>query len=108
MKDRTTAENRGVAGPYSEYDGLPLLHGRESGLPLARPHGLLDAERSLTPGGGRLTVQRTAAHHRTTLDGTSTASTAPCSRKRPSQSRPASARGLPATVADGPLQAVRP
>ncbi|MFF7146268.1 DUF6420 family protein [Streptomyces nodosus] len=62
------AEDRGAAGPYIEYDGLPVLHGRETGLPLAHPYGPLDAERSLTPGGGRLTVQRTAAHHRITLD----------------------------------------
>ncbi|MFF0171162.1 DUF6420 family protein [Streptomyces prasinus] len=67
-KDCTMTEDRGAAGPYIEYDGLPVLHGREAGLALAHPYGPLDAERSLTPGGGRLTVQRTAAHHRITLD----------------------------------------
>ncbi|WP_306191425.1 DUF6420 family protein [Streptomyces sp. MK5] len=71
-------EDRGAAGPYIEYDGLPVLHGRETGLPLAHPYGPLDAERSLTPGGGRLTVQRTAAHHRITL----TTSAVPLRRPR--------------------------
>ncbi|MFF3932824.1 DUF6420 family protein [Streptomyces hirsutus] len=60
-------EDRGAAGPYIEYDGLPVLHGRETDLPLAHPYGPLNTERSLTPGGGRLTVQQTATHHRITL-----------------------------------------
>ncbi|MGW3886955.1 DUF6420 family protein [Streptomyces sp. NPDC005055] len=26
--------DRGAAGPYVQYDGLPELHGTETGLPL--------------------------------------------------------------------------
>ncbi|MGW6308291.1 DUF6420 family protein [Streptomyces niveus] len=63
-----TTEHRGAAGPYIEYDGLPVLHATETGLPLLHPYGPLPADRCLTPGGGRLTVRHGGVHHRVTLD----------------------------------------
>ncbi|MFF7146253.1 DUF6420 family protein [Streptomyces nodosus] len=44
-------EDRGAAGPYVAYDGLPVLHSSEQRPPLAHPYGPLDAQRSLTSGG---------------------------------------------------------
>ncbi|MFF8414668.1 DUF6420 family protein [Streptomyces omiyaensis] len=65
-------EDRGVAGPYIEYDGLPVLHGTEVKLPLIHPYAPVPASgRYVTPGGGRLTIRKAeekAAHLRITLD----------------------------------------
>ncbi|MFI1067886.1 DUF6420 family protein [Streptomyces spororaveus] len=64
-----TTEHHGVAGPYTEYDGLPALHAGESDLPLLHPYGPVpDNGRCLTPGGGRLTVGSSGRHCRITLD----------------------------------------
>ncbi|GAA2155547.1 hypothetical protein GCM10009760_55590 [Kitasatospora kazusensis] len=60
--------DRGVLGPYVGFDGLPPLHAREVGLPLAHPYGQVVQGRSVTPGGGRLTVEEGSEHHRITLD----------------------------------------
>jgi hypothetical protein len=60
--------HQGVAGPYVSYDGLPALLRTETALPLAHPYGPVKAGRYLTPGGGRLTIRTTAAHHRVTVD----------------------------------------
>ncbi|MFJ3184415.1 DUF6420 family protein [Streptomyces sp. NPDC086796] len=60
--------HRGAAGPYIEYDGLPVLHATETGLPLMHPYGSVAAGRYITPGGGRLTIEAAGAHHRVTLD----------------------------------------
>ncbi|MDN3262867.1 DUF6420 family protein [Streptomyces sp. CSDS2] len=64
-------EDRGAAGPYIEYDGLPVLHGSEVKLPLIHPYAPVEAGRYVTPGGGRLTIRKAAknaAHMRITLD----------------------------------------
>ncbi|MFD5110458.1 DUF6420 family protein [Streptomyces cinereoruber] len=64
-------EDRGAAGPYFEYDGLPVLHGTEVKLPLIHPYAPVEAGRYVTPGGGRLTIrkaEKNAAHLRITLD----------------------------------------
>lgn len=67
-----TTEDRGAAGPYIEYDGLPVLHGTEVKLPLIHPYAPVPASgRYVTPGGGRLTIRKAAknaAHLRLTLD----------------------------------------
>lgn len=66
-----TTEDRGAAGPYVEYDGLPVLHGSEVKLPLIHPYAPVRAGRYVTPGGGRLTIgkaEENAAHLRITLD----------------------------------------
>jgi hypothetical protein len=66
-----TTEDRGAAGPYIEYDGLPVLHGSEVKLPLIHPYAPVEAGRYVTPGGGRLTIrkaEKNAAHLRITLD----------------------------------------
>ncbi|MEW2577673.1 DUF6420 family protein [Streptomyces syringium] len=66
-----TTEHRGAAGPYTEYDGLPVLHATEVKLPLIHPYALVTAGRYVTPGGGRLTIPnaaKNAAHLRVTLD----------------------------------------
>lgn len=66
-----TTEHRGVAGPYTEYDGLPVLHATEVKLPLIHPYAPVTAGRYVTPGGGRLTIrkaEKNAAHLRITLD----------------------------------------
>ncbi|MEJ8640564.1 DUF6420 family protein [Streptomyces sp. MS1.HAVA.3] len=64
-----TIEHRGVAGPYTEYDGLPALHATETDLPLLHPYGPVpDNGRCLTPGGGRLTIGSSGRHCRITLD----------------------------------------
>lgn len=66
-----TTEDRGAAGPYTEYDGLPVLHAREVELPLIHPYAPVEAGRYVTPGGGRLTIPKAAknaAHLRFTLD----------------------------------------
>ncbi|MGW2748947.1 DUF6420 family protein [Streptomyces sp. NPDC001450] len=60
--------HRGAAGPYVEYDGLPVLHATETGLPLLHPYGPVSPGRYITPGGGRLTIEETTAHYRITLD----------------------------------------
>ncbi|MFH8520264.1 DUF6420 family protein [Streptomyces gelaticus] len=63
-------EDRGAAGPYIEYDGLPVLHGSEVKLPLIHPYAPVEAGRYVTPGGGRLTIRKAEknAHLRITLD----------------------------------------
>ncbi|CAM5671267.1 MULTISPECIES: DUF6420 family protein [Streptomyces] len=64
-------EDRGAAGPYIEYDGLPALHGSEVKLPLIHPYAPVEAGRYVTPGGGRLTIRKSetnSAHLRITLD----------------------------------------
>ncbi|MEV8100733.1 DUF6420 family protein [Kitasatospora sp. NPDC085879] len=58
----------GALAPYTTYDHLPPLHARDRGLPLAYPYGDITPGRSVTPGGGRLTVEEDAGHHRITLD----------------------------------------
>ncbi|WP_073224340.1 DUF6420 family protein [Streptomyces sp. NBRC 110465] len=66
-----TTEDRGAAGPYVEYDGLPVLHGSEVKLPLIHPYAPVETRRYVTPGGGRLTIRKAAknaAHLRLTLD----------------------------------------
>ncbi|MET9562513.1 DUF6420 family protein [Streptomyces tauricus] len=65
-----TTEDRGVAGPYTAYDGLPALHATETDLPLIHPYGPVAPGRYVTPGGGRLTIRppETPAHTRITLD----------------------------------------
>jgi hypothetical protein len=66
--DGTT--DRGAAGPYAEYDGLPVLHPTEVKLPLIHPYGPVESGRYVTPGGGRLTIRKAekSAHLRITLD----------------------------------------
>ncbi|MEU1352127.1 DUF6420 family protein [Streptomyces sp. NPDC005795] len=64
-------EDRGAAGPYIQYDGLPVLHGSEVKLPLIHPYAPVEAGRYIPPGGGRLTIrksERNSAHLRVTLD----------------------------------------
>ncbi|WP_406073080.1 DUF6420 family protein [Streptomyces virginiae] len=64
-----TTEHRGIAGPYTEYDGLPALHVTETDLPLLHPYGPVpETGRCVTPGGGRLTVGSSGRHCRITLD----------------------------------------
>ncbi|MEV0957921.1 DUF6420 family protein [Streptomyces sp. NPDC049951] len=66
-----TTEHRGLAGPYTEYDGLPVLHATEVKLPLVHPYAPVAVGRYVAPGGGRLTVRKaetSAAHLRVTLD----------------------------------------
>ncbi|MFC8208806.1 DUF6420 family protein [[Kitasatospora] papulosa] len=64
-----TTEDRGAAGPYTEYDNLPVLHAREAGLPLLHPYGTVAVSgRYVTPGGGRLTVKKAGTHFQITLD----------------------------------------
>nr|WP_231717300.1 DUF6420 family protein [Streptomyces paludis] len=58
----TTTEHRGAAGPYIEYDGLPVLHATETGLPLLHPYGAVSPGRYVTPGGGRLTIKEDGVH----------------------------------------------
>ncbi|MGW4232218.1 DUF6420 family protein [Streptomyces sp. NPDC004980] len=41
-------EDRGAAGPYIEYDGLPVLHGSEVKLPLIHPYAPMEAGRYVT------------------------------------------------------------
>ncbi|MEU7206081.1 DUF6420 family protein [Streptomyces sp. NPDC045470] len=64
----TTDEHRGLAGPYTEYDGLPALHATEARLPLLHPYADAAVGRYVTPGGGRLTVREAGAHRQITLD----------------------------------------
>ncbi|MFE2038208.1 DUF6420 family protein [Streptomyces scopuliridis] len=47
-----TTEHRGAAGPYTEYDGLPVLRATETGLPLLHPYAAVAIGRYVTPGGG--------------------------------------------------------
>ncbi|MFC5644992.1 DUF6420 family protein [Kitasatospora cinereorecta] len=61
-------DDRGMFGPYREFDGLPPLRRSELGLPLAHPYGEVAAGRYITPGGGRLTVVEEPGHHWITLD----------------------------------------
>ncbi|KWT63538.1 hypothetical protein ADL21_02365 [Streptomyces albus subsp. albus] len=61
-------ERRGLGGPYTEYDGLPVLHVTEIRLPLLHPYADVAVGRYVTPGGGRLTVRQAGAHHQITLD----------------------------------------
>ncbi|MBZ3918158.1 DUF6420 family protein [Streptomyces acidiscabies] len=65
-----TTEHRGLAGPYTAYDGLPVLHATEVKLPLIHPYAPVEAGRYVTPGGGRLTIRKAekSAHLRITLD----------------------------------------
>ena len=57
------------AGPYTAFDGLPPLHARETALPRIHPYDDVVPGRYITPGGGRLTIEKTTgAHHRITLD----------------------------------------
>ncbi|MER5617566.1 DUF6420 family protein [Streptomyces sp. NPDC002215] len=63
-----TSEHRGAAGPYTEYDNLPVLHATETGLPLLHPYAAVAVGRYVTPGGGRLTVRESGAHFQITLD----------------------------------------
>ncbi|MER5252294.1 DUF6420 family protein [Streptomyces sp. NPDC002855] len=66
-----TIEHRGAAGPYTKYDGLPVLHATEVKLPLIHPYAPVTAGRYVTPGGGRLTIPelaKNAAHLRVTRD----------------------------------------
>ncbi|WP_411099002.1 DUF6420 family protein [Streptomyces sp. x-45] len=64
-----TSEDRGAAGPYTEYDNLPALHAREKDLPLLHPYGTVEVGgRYVTPGGGRLTVRKDGKHLQITLD----------------------------------------
>ncbi|MEU2269797.1 DUF6420 family protein [Streptomyces olindensis] len=64
-----TSEHRGAAGPYTEYDNLPVLHATEANLPLLHPYGTVEVGgRYITPGGGRLTVRTDGKHHKITLD----------------------------------------
>ncbi|MGW0512405.1 DUF6420 family protein [Streptomyces olivaceoviridis] len=64
-----TSEDRGAAGPYIEYDNLPVLHAREKDLPLLHPYGTMEVDgRYVTPGGGRLTVRTDGKHLQITLD----------------------------------------
>ncbi|MFB7176869.1 DUF6420 family protein [Streptomyces sp. NPDC056257] len=64
-----TTERRGVAGPYAEYDNLPVLHGTETNLPLLHPYGTVSVDdRCITPGGGRLTVKKAGHHFQIRLD----------------------------------------
>ncbi|MFJ7137985.1 DUF6420 family protein [Streptomyces fungicidicus] len=64
-----TSEDRGAAGPYIEYDNLPVLHAREKDLPLLHPYGTVKVGgRYVTPGGGRLTVRKDGKHLQITLD----------------------------------------
>ncbi|MGW0335511.1 DUF6420 family protein [Streptomyces sp. NPDC003011] len=60
--------DHGMAGPYVEYDGLPVLRASETGVPLIHPYGPVACGRYITPGGGRLTIEATGTHHRITLD----------------------------------------
>ncbi|MFE4177125.1 DUF6420 family protein [Streptomyces sp. NPDC056909] len=60
--------DNGAAGPYIAFDGLPPLHRRESALPRIHPYDDVAPGRYLTPGGGRLTVEKSTTHHRITLD----------------------------------------
>ena len=65
-----TTEDRGMAGPYIEYDGLPVLHPTETSLPLIHPYATVTAGRYVTPGGGRLTIRppEKPGHIRISLD----------------------------------------
>nr|WP_244933898.1 DUF6420 family protein [Streptomyces kasugaensis] len=45
-----TTEHRGAAGPYTEYNGLTVLHATETGLPLLHPNGPVPDGRCVTPG----------------------------------------------------------
>ncbi|MEU2603031.1 DUF6420 family protein [Streptomyces hirsutus] len=66
-----TTEDRGAAGPYTAYDGLPPLHASVMKLPLIHPYAPVIPGRYVTPGGGRLTIRKPAktfAHLRITLD----------------------------------------
>jgi hypothetical protein len=63
-------EHNGIAGPYFEYDGLPVLHVVDKDLPLIHPYAPVTPGRYVTPGGGRLTIRpaEMRAHIRITLD----------------------------------------
>ncbi|MGD9482852.1 DUF6420 family protein [Streptomyces sp. TRM70308] len=64
-----TSEHRSAAGPYIEYDDLPVLHATEEDLPLLRRYGTVEVGgRHVTPGGGRLTVRMDGKHLQITLD----------------------------------------
>lgn len=63
-----TIERRGAAGPYAEYDNLPVLHATETSLPLLHPYGTVAPGRYVTPGGGRLTIEESGTHVRIKLD----------------------------------------
>ncbi|MEU9595034.1 DUF6420 family protein [Streptomyces sp. NPDC048193] len=63
-----TDDHRGAAGPYIPYDGLPPLHKTETDLPRLHPYDAVSPGRYITPGGGRLTIETTTAHHQITLD----------------------------------------
>ncbi|MGX1727995.1 DUF6420 family protein [Streptomyces diastaticus] len=58
----------GAAGPYTRFDGLPPLHRRELSLPRIHPYDTAAPGRYITPGGGRLTIETSTAHHHITLD----------------------------------------
>lgn len=62
------ADRQGAAGPYIAYDGLPPLRSTETDLPLLHPYGPIAPGRYLTPGGGRITIETTSAHHKVTVD----------------------------------------
>ncbi|MFE4658242.1 DUF6420 family protein [Streptomyces hydrogenans] len=57
-----------AAGPYFEYDSLPALHGTEPELPRLHPYEEITPGRYITPGGGRLTTEKTTRHYRIRLD----------------------------------------
>ncbi|MGW1544420.1 DUF6420 family protein [Streptomyces sp. NPDC002309] len=63
-------EHNGIAGPYTEYDGLPALHAVDKDLPVIHPYPPVTPGRYVTPGGGRLTIHppEKSAHIRITLD----------------------------------------
>ncbi|EGX54624.1 MULTISPECIES: DUF6420 family protein [Streptomyces] len=65
-----TTEHNGIAGPYTEYDGLPALHAVDTALPLIHPYASVAPGRYVTPGGGRITIgpPEKPAHIRITLD----------------------------------------
>ncbi|MBL3806608.1 DUF6420 family protein [Streptomyces diastaticus] len=64
----STENDQQGMGPYVRFNGLPPLHRRELDLPRIHPYEDVAQGRYLTPGGGRLTIETSTAHHRITLD----------------------------------------
>ncbi|MFH9390339.1 DUF6420 family protein [Streptomyces albidoflavus] len=64
----STENNKYGAGPYTRFDGLPPLDHRELSLPRVHPYDTAAPGRYITPGGGRLTIETSTAHHHITLD----------------------------------------
>jgi hypothetical protein len=64
----TESADRGVLGPYVTFDGLPPLRRGELALRQLHPYGAVAVGRYVTPGGGRLTIEKVGVHHRITLD----------------------------------------